>query len=81
MSQNIPFAGLKLEAGYLITESLRRLSPRHLAHNPVMLIVALGTVVTALLAVTHAVQGQPYALDAVIAAILLFTVLFANAAE
>lgn len=81
MSQNIPFAGLKLEAGYLTTESLRRLSPRHLAHNPVMLIVALGTVVTALLAVTHAVQGQPYALDAVIAAILLFTVLFANAAE
>lgn len=81
MSQNIPFAGLKLEAGYLTTESLRRLSPRHLAHNPVMLIVALGTVVTALLAVTHAVQGQPYARDAVIAAILLFTVLFANAAE
>ncbi|WP_394373278.1 potassium-transporting ATPase subunit KdpB [Marinobacter xestospongiae] len=81
MPQHIPSAGLKLEAGYLIAESLRRLSPRHLAHNPVMLIVALGTVVTALLAVTHAVQGQPYALDAVIAAILLFTVLFANAAE
>ncbi|WP_339801931.1 potassium-transporting ATPase subunit KdpB [uncultured Marinobacter sp.] len=62
-------------------QSLLRLSPKHLARNPVMLVVGVGTLVTGLLGITHLVQGEPAALDFAICGILLFTVLFANGAE
>lgn len=70
-----------LQPGTLTRQSLLRLAPAHLARNPVMLVVAVGTLITGLLGITHLVQGVPAALDFIICALLLFTVLFANGAE
>lgn len=70
-----------LEAGTIIGQSIKRLSPKNLARNPVMLVVGIGTLVTGMLGVTHLLQGEAFALDLTICAILLFTVLFANGAE
>ncbi|SEK29115.1 potassium-transporting ATPase subunit KdpB [Ectothiorhodospira marina] len=70
-----------LEVGSIVRQSFKRLSPQSLARNPVMMVVGTGTLVTALLGITHLTQGEPAALDFAICAILLFTVLFANGAE
>lgn len=70
-----------LELGSVIGQSIKRLSPKDLARNPVMMVVGVGTLITFLLGVTHLAQGAPAALDFAICAILLFTVLFANGAE
>ncbi|PAU82021.1 K(+)-transporting ATPase subunit B [Halovibrio salipaludis] len=70
-----------IKMGEILIQSLSRLSPRSLARNPVMFVVAVGTVVTALLAGAHMTQGVPFGMDLAIAGILLVTVLFANGAE
>lgn len=70
--------------------ALRRLDPRHLWRNPVMLIVWAGAVLTTVLAVAEPFLGGPgtsggtpvpVAFTAIIAVWLWLTVLFANLAE
>ena len=66
-----------------IVDSLRKLDPRHQVRNPVMFVVYIGTIVTALL-YAQALAGHGEARAGSILAIciwLLFTVLFANFAE
>ena len=59
-------------------EAVRKLSPRHAIKSPVMAIVLLGTLISALMTVTgHAPLGFGLA----VSAILLVTVLFGNFAE
>ncbi|XOZ32703.1 potassium-transporting ATPase subunit KdpB [Halomonadaceae bacterium KBTZ08] len=70
-----------IKMGEILIQSLSRLSPRSLARNPVMFVVAVGTVVTALLAGVHMAQGVSFGMDLAITGILLATVLFANGAE
>ncbi|MGA2398964.1 MAG: potassium-transporting ATPase subunit KdpB [Steroidobacteraceae bacterium] len=69
--------------GPALTESVRKLDPRVQWRNPVMFVVYIGTIVTALLYV-QALGGHGEARAGSILAIciwLLFTVLFANFAE
>ena len=56
--------------------AFRKLDPRHLARNPVMFVVFVGSVVTTVLALV-----DPSVFAWVVAAWLWFTVLFANLAE
>ncbi len=61
-----------------LLESVRKLSPAHLLHNPVMAVVAAGTLLALVLTLSgHAQLG--YGLT--VTAILLVTVLFGNFAE
>ncbi|PPI83322.1 K(+)-transporting ATPase subunit B [Marinobacter maroccanus] len=81
MSKKTPKMTDSLDLGKVFGQSIRRLSPKDLARNPVMMVVGVGTLVTFLLGLTHLAQGEPAGLDFAICAILLFTVLFANGAE
>ncbi|MET4024832.1 K+-transporting ATPase ATPase B chain [Marinobacter sp. MBR-99] len=81
MSNKTPKMTDSLDLGSVVSESIRRLSPKDLARNPVMMVVGIGTLVTFLLGLTNMIQGEPAGLDFSICAILLFTVLFANGAE
>ncbi|MBK1621884.1 potassium-transporting ATPase subunit B, partial [Lamprobacter modestohalophilus] len=65
----------------LAGESLRRLDPRWLARNPVMFVVGVGTLVTLWLTGDALLAGRPWGFDLAISLVLLFTLLFANAAE
>ncbi|MBK1718716.1 potassium-transporting ATPase subunit KdpB [Thiocystis violacea] len=65
----------------LAGESVRRLHPRWLARNPVMFVVGVGTLVTLWLTGADLLAGRPWGFDLAITLILLFTLLFANAAE
>ncbi|EKT79214.1 potassium-transporting ATPase subunit B [Rhodococcus opacus M213] len=56
--------------------ALRKLDPRHLARNPVMFVVFVGSVVTTVMAV-----AGPSVFSWAVVAWLWFTVLFANLAE
>ncbi|WP_027499262.1 potassium-transporting ATPase subunit KdpB [Rhodococcus sp. UNC363MFTsu5.1] len=56
--------------------AVRKLDPRHLARNPVMFVVLIGSVVTTVMAI-----ADPSVFSWVVAAWLWFTVLFANLAE
>ncbi len=59
-------------------EAVRKLAPRHAIKSPVMAIVLLGTLISALITATgHASPGYGFA----VTAILLITVLFGNFAE
>lgn len=63
-----------------------KLHPRIMAKNPVMFVVWVGTIITALLTVNPNLFGTVtgdnlYLFNALIAVILLFTVVFANFAE
>ena len=64
-------------------ESFRKLDPRVLARNPVMLIVEVGAVLTSVLFLRDLGRstGQENAFGGLVAAFLWFTVLFANFAE
>ena len=68
-----------------LLESLRKLDPRTLWHNPVMLIVEIGAILTTIILVGQLTgigdSGDPTGFIAWIAAWLWFTVLFANVAE
>ncbi|KRG62050.1 potassium-transporting ATPase subunit B [Stenotrophomonas humi] len=59
-------------------ESVRKLSPLHLLHNPVMAIVMVGTLLALLLTLTG---NAPMGFGLTVTAILLVTVLFGNFAE
>ncbi|MFG3344358.1 potassium-transporting ATPase subunit KdpB [Streptomyces sp. NPDC048018] len=59
-----------------VPDALRKLHPRHLVRNPVLFVVAVGSVLTTLSAVVH-----PSVFTWVISAWLWLTVVFANLAE
>jgi potassium-transporting ATPase ATP-binding subunit len=72
-------AGGIFNARQLVTSlpgAFRKLDPRHLARNPVMFVVLIGSVVTTLFAV-----ADPSVFGWAVALWLWFTVLFANLAE
>jgi len=81
MSKRTPKMTDSLDLGTVFGQSIKRLTPKDLARNPVMMVVGIGTVITFLLGLSHLAQGAPAGLDFAISAILLFTVLFANGAE
>lgn len=62
-------------------ESVRRLDPRWLARNPVMFVVAVGTLVTLSFTGANVLANRPWGFELAITLILFITVLFANAAE
>src|SRR5262249_15231687 len=68
-----------------IADSFRKLDPRVLAKNPVMFVVAVGSVLTTGLLVRdivhHAASHAPVWFSATVTLWLWFTVLFANFAE
>ncbi len=69
-----------------IREAFVKLDPRTAVKNPVMFIVWVGTIVTALVTIDpnlfgNAVGSNPRLVNGLIAVILFFTVLFANFAE
>nr|WP_208622846.1 potassium-transporting ATPase subunit KdpB [Marinobacter shengliensis] len=70
-----------LDLGTVVGQSIKRLHPKDLARNPVMMVVGIGTVITFLLGLSNLAQGASAGLDFAISGILLFTVLFANGAE
>ncbi|MET0327727.1 MAG: HAD-IC family P-type ATPase, partial [Luteimonas sp.] len=76
-----PHPGL-FDAGILraaLLESCRKLSPLHAARNPVMAVVWLGTLVTAVLTLSGRVSSP--GMGWTVTALLAITVLFANFAE
>jgi K+-transporting ATPase ATPase B chain len=66
-------------------DSLKKLSPKHVAKNPVMFVVEIGSVLTTLLwvrdIVTHRPDQPPLWFTGLVSAWLWFTVIFANFAE
>jgi K+-transporting ATPase ATPase B chain len=67
-----------------LADSLKKLDPRTLYHSPVILIVEIGAVVTSVLFIRDAAQGDSWStvkFELQIALWLWFTVLFANFAE
>jgi K+-transporting ATPase ATPase B chain len=67
-----------------IARSFLMLNPRTMARNPVMFLVEVGTVLTAIVTVQSIVDGAAFGLivyQAALAVLLLLTVLFANFAE
>ncbi len=71
-------AGLRLA----LIESVRKLAPGHAFRNPVLAVVWIGTVLTALLALFgKTAPGTAPFFAWIVAAVLLITVLFANFAE
>src|ERR1700674_2817652 len=65
-----------------ISESVYKLSPRHMIRNPVMFVVLVGSVATTLILARDIVAGRAdWGFTLQIAVWLWFTVLFANFAE
>jgi K+-transporting ATPase ATPase B chain len=65
-------------------DSVKKLSPRHVARNPVLFVVEVGSVLTTALFVRDAVAGSPEVplwFSGWVSVWLWFTVLFANFAE
>src|SRR5262249_39083995 len=65
-------------------DSVRKLAPRHVARNPVMFVVEVGSVLTTLLCVRDVLARRadvPFWFTASVSLWLWFTVLFANFAE
>ena len=66
-------------------DALKKLHPRHLARNPVMFVVAVGSVLTTVLcvrdAVSHPAEMAPLWFTLWVTLWLWFTVIFANFAE
>ena len=61
--------------------SVRKLSPRDQARNPVMFVVYVGTALTLYLTAANLVTGRPWGYELAVTVLLLLTVLFANFAE
>jgi len=71
-------------AGVAVIESLRKLSPRHVAKNPVMFVVEIGSVLTTGLWLRDLLSTEPTAplwFTGAVTLWLWFTVVFANFAE
>lgn len=81
MSKQTPKMTDSLDLGTVVGQSIKRLNPKDLARNPVMMVVGIGTVITFLLGLSNLATGASAGLDFAISGILLFTVLFANGAE
>ena len=69
-----------------VKEAFLKLDPRIQLRNPVMFLVWIGTIVTALLTINPNLFGpspdkNPVVFNGLITIILLFTILFANFAE
>ena len=67
-----------------VKDSFRKLDPRTLYKNPIMLIVEVGAILTSILYIRDLVNGEPFAtlrFELQISIWLWFTVLFANFAE
>ncbi|HKV94271.1 MAG TPA: potassium-transporting ATPase subunit KdpB [Candidatus Angelobacter sp.] len=65
-----------------LLDALLKLNPRVMMRNPVMFVVEIGSVVTTVLLVLHALKHQPgFSFNLQITLWLWFTVLFANFAE
>src|ERR1700760_306901 len=65
-----------------VLDSFRKLDPRLMVKNPVMLVVEIGSVLTTVLLIQDLVRHQPgFSFDLQITLWLWFTVLFANFAE
>ncbi|HSX58575.1 MAG TPA: potassium-transporting ATPase subunit KdpB [Tahibacter sp.] len=81
--------GIKAHAARFTAQTLReaardafaKLAPLTAMKNPVMFVVLVGTVVVAALSAQAVANGKPWLYTAVVALILLATVLFANFAE
>jgi K+-transporting ATPase ATPase B chain len=75
----------KTIVGPAIVDSFRKLSPRHVAKNPVMFVVEVGSLLTTVLWVRDLVArpagSPPLWFTGLVTAWLWFTVLFANFAE
>ncbi|HBN54079.1 MAG TPA: potassium-transporting ATPase subunit B, partial [Stenotrophomonas sp.] len=85
MNASVPHAGVRRPAlldaaGWrrALRESVRKLAPAHLLHNPVMAIVMAGTLLALLLTLSG---NAPLGFGLAVTAILLVTVLFGNFAE
>ncbi len=65
----------------LLLESAKKLSPLYLAKNPVMFIVLIGTVITAVLSVEKIISSQSFLYELTITVLLFLTVFFATFAE
>ncbi len=64
-----------------LLDSVRKLTPRSAARNPVMFTVLVGTIICAGYTVHGAFTHQPFGFALAVTLILLLTVLFANFAE
>src|SRR4051795_1163812 len=66
-----------------VADSFAKLNPRHMARNPVMFVVEVGSVLTTILFFTNldSASSSENVFAALVAAFLWFTVLFANFAE
>jgi K+-transporting ATPase ATPase B chain len=64
-----------------LLDSVRKLTPRSAARNPVMFTVLVGTIICAGYTVHGAFTHQPFSFALAVTLILLLTVLFANFAE
>ncbi len=62
-------------------EAWRKLSPDSASRNPVMFVVLVGTVITAMITVQRLVSQESFGFELATTLILLFTVWFANFAE
>ena len=69
-----------LSYGRAFVDTLKKLDPRELVHNPVMFVVEIGMVVVGCFTV-GAVGRSSFGYDLLVTVILLFTVLFATFAE
>lgn len=62
-------------------EAFRKLNPRLMLRNPVMFVVEVGTIVTALSAIRNIATGESFGYEIAVSVVLFLTVLFANFAE
>ncbi len=97
ISESAPLTGKRLQRRQLsvsnaslyqraVVEAFKKLDPRHIVRNPVMFVVWVGTIVTALLVIDPNLFGtvpgdNVRRYNALLAGILFVTVLFANFAE
>ncbi|MCY0870156.1 MAG: potassium-transporting ATPase subunit B, partial [Firmicutes bacterium] len=70
----------KLEVAHVVIDTFKKLSPVQMVHNPVMMVVELGTLVTLWFTI-RAQTGAAREYNGLVTAILFFTVLFATFAE
>ncbi len=61
--------------------AIKKLNPKAATSNPVMFVVLIGTIITALITVQHILINQSFGFELATTLILFFTVWFANFAE